>query len=312
MADTGKKVEVRYGAFSCVIEGYDDPVAELRDVLGLMQRMISETPEMAQIATDFDAERVQDVLRDEGEAGAEGSPGVVVIRTSDAEKPADPVQADEPAAEAVDEAESLDVSEAIEDAVAVDLADAEEDDPATDLGGLADDAVAADTASDPEPSTIEAEPAPHEQDSGLAGRVGALAAGAAAAAGATLLRKTPDADHAEPVDPVSADDDPYEEPQEAFTDWLSRAKQNAAEADDEAAAEVAEAADDFTSGLTAMHAAADALTEDEDGVDEALAETAEAVGDTLAEPVDAVEATLATAVTAPEEQPVEPEPVEST
>ena len=38
MAEAGKRVEVRYGAFSCAVEGYDDPVDEMRQVLGLMAR----------------------------------------------------------------------------------------------------------------------------------------------------------------------------------------------------------------------------------------------------------------------------------
>ncbi|MEM7056206.1 MAG: hypothetical protein AAF557_01330 [Pseudomonadota bacterium] len=78
MADSSKKVEVRFGAFACTIEGYDDPVAQMREVLGMMQRMISETPALAE-AAEFKAEDVEDALSD-----GENTPGVVVIRSADA------------------------------------------------------------------------------------------------------------------------------------------------------------------------------------------------------------------------------------
>jgi len=84
MADIGKKVEVRYGAFACTIEGYDDPVAELREVMTLMQRMINETPALADHSSDFDADRVRRVLAD-GDRAEQTHPGVVVIRSAPAE-----------------------------------------------------------------------------------------------------------------------------------------------------------------------------------------------------------------------------------
>ena len=85
MADAAKKVEVRFGAFACTIEGYDDPVAQMREVLGMMQRMISETPALAE-AAEFDPDQVKDALKGSGE---DPSPGVVVIRSNEAVDPAD-------------------------------------------------------------------------------------------------------------------------------------------------------------------------------------------------------------------------------
>ena len=77
MTDSAKKVEVRFGAFACTIEGYDDPVAQMREVLAMMQRMISETPALAE-AAEFNADDVKDALK-EGDT----TPGVVVIRSAD-------------------------------------------------------------------------------------------------------------------------------------------------------------------------------------------------------------------------------------
>ncbi|MEM7746103.1 MAG: hypothetical protein AAF409_20605 [Pseudomonadota bacterium] len=62
MSKTEKKVEVRFGAFSCSIEGYDDPVDQLRDILGMMQKMIAETPALADASHEVDAEPDLDAL----------------------------------------------------------------------------------------------------------------------------------------------------------------------------------------------------------------------------------------------------------
>ena len=83
MADTGKKVEVRFGTFSCSIEGYDDPVERMREILMLMQQMIRETPALTDQGADFgedEVARIESALeRRDGGREHEG-PGVVVIR----------------------------------------------------------------------------------------------------------------------------------------------------------------------------------------------------------------------------------------
>ena len=81
MAGEGKKVEVRYGAFACSIEGYEDPVEKLREVLGLMQTMIAETPEMRQIASDFDADEARDFLDERSTTGTFPS-DIVTVRNA--------------------------------------------------------------------------------------------------------------------------------------------------------------------------------------------------------------------------------------
>ena len=83
MAEQGKKVEVRFGAFTCSIEGYDNPVEQMREILGMMQRMITETPALAETDPDFDASQIENAISDrEDTAATQPAPGVVVIRNS--------------------------------------------------------------------------------------------------------------------------------------------------------------------------------------------------------------------------------------
>ncbi|MEM9060131.1 MAG: hypothetical protein AAGD13_06675 [Pseudomonadota bacterium] len=79
MAETGKKVEVRYGAFACTIEGYDNPVEQLRGILGEMQQMIAATPQLTPISDGTEADEIEDAL-DSSEQAEDASPGIVVIR----------------------------------------------------------------------------------------------------------------------------------------------------------------------------------------------------------------------------------------
>lgn len=62
MAEDGKRVEVRMGSFSCTIEGYDDPVDKLKEVMSLVQRMVSETPALVDVSAEVDNAEVQEAL----------------------------------------------------------------------------------------------------------------------------------------------------------------------------------------------------------------------------------------------------------
>ncbi len=57
-----RRVELRHGAFACTVEGFDDPVSVLRDVIGFVQRAHEETPELAGTAITFDNETLQNLL----------------------------------------------------------------------------------------------------------------------------------------------------------------------------------------------------------------------------------------------------------
>ncbi|MEM7212008.1 MAG: hypothetical protein AAF479_08955 [Pseudomonadota bacterium] len=143
MAETGKKVEVRYGAFACTIEGYDNPVEQLQKILGEMQRMIAETPQMSQVGSGSETEEIQDALDPETEAEA-NSPGIVVIRDredeaataqgSKAAAAADITEAEEiaePEVAAPDTETTLDSSGA--DATASEAEEAADEVPAADI-----------------------------------------------------------------------------------------------------------------------------------------------------------------------------------
>ena len=111
MAETGKKVEVRYGAFACTIEGYDNPVEQLQKILGEMQRMIAETPQMSQVGSGSEAEEIQEALSPEAETEP-GSPGIVVIRDRDDADAGGAAAKTAAAAEDVAEAEEISWPEA--------------------------------------------------------------------------------------------------------------------------------------------------------------------------------------------------------
>ena len=62
MAEERKRVEVRLGTFSCTIEGYDDPISKLKEVMELVRRAISEAPILVDISPDVDEAEVRAVL----------------------------------------------------------------------------------------------------------------------------------------------------------------------------------------------------------------------------------------------------------
>ncbi|MEM6622989.1 MAG: hypothetical protein AAF674_12220 [Pseudomonadota bacterium] len=174
MANPEKKVEVRFGAFSCSIEGYDDPVAQMREVLGMMQKMIAETPALAEGGQGFDTEPISDALDD-------SAPGIVVIRNEgDA-----PTKSEEPKQSFRDE-------EAAAEDAEVSVAAAE--------GAAASDSGPLET---PSPD--------QEQDDGPSGGLMGAASAAVALAGAGIVDLAMDqpeasADHAEaPTDQPAAD-----------------------------------------------------------------------------------------------------------
>ena len=107
MSNHNKKVEVRFGTFSCAIEGYDDPVSQMREILGMMQKMIAETPSLAETQTDLDAERISDAL----DGASESTPGVVVIRNAETGTDPGPATEAEEVADDVPDAEGSPASD---------------------------------------------------------------------------------------------------------------------------------------------------------------------------------------------------------
>ena len=60
----------------------------MREILGMMQRMITETPALAEADPKFDASRLEDAIANEDPDSP--TPGIVVIRNSDSAASADP------------------------------------------------------------------------------------------------------------------------------------------------------------------------------------------------------------------------------
>ncbi|MEM6547360.1 MAG: hypothetical protein AAF713_06400 [Pseudomonadota bacterium] len=53
MSGTERRVDLKLGDFACSVHGFDDPVRPLRSVLRAVQRMIEETPEIAETSLEF-------------------------------------------------------------------------------------------------------------------------------------------------------------------------------------------------------------------------------------------------------------------
>ncbi len=157
MSDKSKKVEVKYGSFTCSIEGYDNPVEQLREILGLMQNMISETPQLAEQAGDFDASNVEDALS----GGGDQTPGIVVIRNAD-ESPA-------PVAQPLDPEDLEDIPTSFADSTSDGSVDSEPSDilvvgRPTDAMDTIDTDLVAEIESDGSESSLDAAPSDFESD----------------------------------------------------------------------------------------------------------------------------------------------------
>ena len=244
MTDSQKKVEVRFGAFACTIEGYDDPVAQMREVLGMMQRMISETPALAE-ASDFSAEQVQDALKD----GDAPSPGVVVIRSAETtQEQAEPEQAGDAADEAVEVAQdTVDTAANVVETAQDDVTDTASrftetaNDDAVDAGDALSAAAATATALGagaiardiPSSDDAPVEPVQEGPESDEAAAEDTAAEDTAADEPVEADSISDDARPAVPVDETASK---VEEPASATAAWLAAQRARAKAAEDAAAA----------------------------------------------------------------------------
>lgn len=167
MSDARKRVDLRVGDLALSVQGVDEPLPLVKQVLRFVQRLVEETPEMTGAGVTLDDETVAGLLRDlEARGGVpEGSftvtPGLILTAGTPETAVAKDDGLDAPAPAARD------------DAPAMPGADWSYDDPDEDapLGaGLAED--------DP----AQAEPAPEPED-----RADRAGAGAAMAGGAGVL-----------------------------------------------------------------------------------------------------------------------------
>lgn len=85
MSSAGKRLDLRFGAFACSVQGFDDPVQPVQQVLRAIQHLLEESPELADTAINFDAEAIEQLIgevarrADVDESEVEIVPGLIII-----------------------------------------------------------------------------------------------------------------------------------------------------------------------------------------------------------------------------------------
>ena len=97
MPDTTKRLDLQFGSFACSVQGFDDPVQPVQQVLQALQNLLEETPALADAGISFDAEAIErlvgEVARraDIDEENVEIVPGLIIVhRRGDTAAGADP------------------------------------------------------------------------------------------------------------------------------------------------------------------------------------------------------------------------------
>jgi hypothetical protein len=89
MSETTKRLDLQFGSFACSIQGFDDPVQPVQQVLQALQNMLEETPEIGSTGFIFDAETIEQLIgevvrrADLDENNIEIVPGLIVIQHGD-------------------------------------------------------------------------------------------------------------------------------------------------------------------------------------------------------------------------------------
>jgi hypothetical protein len=85
MSSAGKRLDLRFGAFACSVQGFDDPVQPVQQILRAIQHLLEESPELADTAINFDAEAIEQLVgevarrADLDESEVEIVPGLIII-----------------------------------------------------------------------------------------------------------------------------------------------------------------------------------------------------------------------------------------
>jgi len=85
MSGTTKRLDLQFGAFACSVQGFDDPVVLVQQVLHALQSLLEETPDLADASISFDTDAIERLIRevarraDVDEAGAEIVPGLIIV-----------------------------------------------------------------------------------------------------------------------------------------------------------------------------------------------------------------------------------------
>lgn len=85
MPPTAKRLDLRFGSFACSVQGFDDPVMPVQQVLRAIQHLLEETPELSDAGISFDAEAIESLIEEiarRAELAAEEieiTPGLVIV-----------------------------------------------------------------------------------------------------------------------------------------------------------------------------------------------------------------------------------------
>lgn len=94
MATSKKRLDLRFGAFACSVQGFDDPVMPVQQILRAIQHLLEESPEIADAGISFDAETVESLIEEVSRraevnmSDLEIAPGLVIIYHGEGNAPA--------------------------------------------------------------------------------------------------------------------------------------------------------------------------------------------------------------------------------
>lgn len=104
MPATTKRLDLRFGSFACSVQGFDDPVMPVQQVLRAIQHMLEETPELADAAISFDAGAVESLIEEVARRAdlatddVDITPGLVIVHRGE-DRPAPAFEVDPEAEE---------------------------------------------------------------------------------------------------------------------------------------------------------------------------------------------------------------------
>ena len=99
MASGGKRLDLQFGSFACSVQGFDDPVTPVQQVLQAMQHVLEESPELGTAGLNFDAEMIEQLIGEVGrradldESSIEIVPGLIIIHHGEVSRSAPVVKA---------------------------------------------------------------------------------------------------------------------------------------------------------------------------------------------------------------------------
>jgi hypothetical protein len=85
MSGTTKRLDLQFGSFACSVQGFDDPVQPVQQVLQALQNLLEETPELSDAGISFDAEAIERLIgevarrADLDENTVEIVPGLIIV-----------------------------------------------------------------------------------------------------------------------------------------------------------------------------------------------------------------------------------------